>query len=127
MIIASLPRVGGERRDAPREIDGKMSATLQSVVSNPALSEDKARSIAVDAYVYFYSLVTMEVTRKQMTNMHSGEKPGFGPMNVFHHIPAFPPAGLKAVVRINSDTLYSSAWMDLTKEPMVVSVPDTNG
>jgi hypothetical protein len=104
-----------------------MSATLQSVVSKPALSEDEARGIGVDAYVYFYSLVTMEVTRKQMTNMHSGEKPGFGPMNVFHHIPAFPPADLKAVVRINFDTLYSSAWLDLTKEPMVVSVPDTNG
>jgi hypothetical protein len=64
-----------------------MSATLQSVVSAPALSEDEARSTAVDAYVYFYSLVTMEVPRKQMTNMQSGEKPGFGPMNAFHHIP----------------------------------------
>ena len=48
-------------------------------------------------------------------------------MNMFHNIPAFPPADLKAVVRINFDTLYSIAWLDLTKEPMVVSVPDTNG
>jgi hypothetical protein len=48
-------------------------------------------------------------------------------MNTFVHVPAFPPADLKVVVRINFDTLYSIAWLDLTKEPQVVSVPDTNG
>src|SRR3984957_12093378 len=104
-----------------------MSTILEAPVSAPALTEDQARAIAVDAYVYFYPLVTMDVTRKQTTNMRSGEKPGFGPMNMFHNIPAFPPADLKAVVRINFDTLYSIAWLDLIEEPMVVGVPDVDG
>ena len=34
---------------------------------------------------------------------------------------------MKVVVRINFDTLYSIAWLDLTKEPQIVSVPDTDG
>jgi hypothetical protein len=114
----------------PVKTEATESPTLaQTLAAGSArtLTQDQARDIALDAYVYFYPLVTMDVTRKQTTNMQSGERPGFGPMNVFHNIPAFPPADLKAVVRINFDTLYSVAWLDLTKEPMIVSVPDTNG
>jgi hypothetical protein len=48
-------------------------------------------------------------------------------MNTFVNVPAFPPADLKIVVRVNFDTLYSIAWLDLTKEPLVVSAPDTSG
>ncbi len=80
----------------------------------------------MDAYLYFYPLVTMDLTRKQLTNMEPGKSFG-GPMNTFANIPAYPTAADRAVVRPNFDTLYSSAWLDLTKEPIVVSVPDTNG
>ncbi|HJS92967.1 MAG TPA: DUF1254 domain-containing protein [Solirubrobacteraceae bacterium] len=91
------------------------------------VSAEEAQEIAVEAYVYLYPLVTMEVTRRQMTNLPAGEKPGFGPMDTFSHIREFPSAEFKAVVRPNFDTLYSSAWLDLTEEPRVVSVPDTDG
>jgi hypothetical protein len=32
---------------------------------------------------------------------------------------------MKVAVRPNFDTLYSSGWLDLTKEPVIVPVPDT--
>lgn len=93
----------------------------------PVIGEAEARAIATDAYVYFYPLVTMDVTRKQFTNIEAGKELAKGPMNMFSNVPAYPPAEFKGVVRSNFDTLYSSAFLDVTKEPVVVSVPDTNG
>ena len=78
------------------------------------------------AYTYLYSLVTMDLTRRQLTNVAKAEGIA-APMNEFANVPAFPTADMKVVVRPNFDTLYSSAWLDLTKEPMIVSVPDTHG
>jgi hypothetical protein len=89
--------------------------------------EAEARAIGIEAYIYPYPLVTMEVTRRQTTNLPAGVKPGFGPMGAFSHIRQFPTAEFRAVVRPNFDTLYSSAWLDLTEEPMIVTVPDAGG
>jgi hypothetical protein len=91
------------------------------------VSEEEAHAIGVDAYLYFYPLVTMDVTRKQLTNVEPGTGGLGGPPNTFVNIPTYPPADMKVVVRPNFDTLYSSAWLDLTAEPVIVSVPDTNG
>lgn len=83
------------------------------------------RTLSREAYVYLYPLVTMHVTRQQMVNTPAGTKPGFGPANEFNHIRQFPPADFRAVVRPNFDTLYSSAWLDLTGGPVVIDVPDS--
>ena len=106
--------------------EGTMQALSPSMAQTAPLSEQEALAIATDAYVYFYPLVTMDVTRKQLTNMEPGKGIG-GPANTFANIPAFPAADMRAVVRPNFDTLYSSGYLDMTKEPVVVSVPDTGG
>jgi len=91
-----------------------------------AITEEEAHAIGVDAYLYFYPLVSMDITRLQSTNVVS-PKGLSSPPNSFANAPAYPPADEKIVVRPNFDTLYSVAFLDLTKEPMVVSVPDTGG
>ena len=88
------------------------------------LSSD-LRTLSREAYLYLYPLVTMEVTRRQAVNVPDGQRPGFGPANRFHHIRAFPAADFRAVVRPNFDTLYSSAWIDLTGGPVQIDVPDS--
>lgn len=107
---------------APALVQGVSAQSAQ-----PALTEAEAHAIGVDAYIYFYPLVTMDITRKQSTNIEAGKEFGKGPMNMFVNVPAFPSADMKLVVRVNFDTLYSIAWLDLTKEPQIVSAPDTGG
>jgi hypothetical protein len=103
------------------------------MVSTPApsaaqsISAAEAQAIAQEAYLYLYPLVTMDVTRKQIINSDPKTAGIGGPPNMFDNIQAYPAADMRAVVRPNFDTLYSSAWLDLTREPMVVSVPDTGG
>jgi hypothetical protein len=103
------------------------TTALPAFAQTPTITAEEAHTIGVEAYVYFYSLVTMDITRKQFTNIEPGKEFGKGPMNMFVSVPEYPPANFKGVVRPNFDTLYSIAWLDLTKEPLVVSAPDTGG
>jgi len=89
-------------------------------------TEQQAYEIGIEAYVYLHPLITMDVTRRVMTNVPPGVKGGLGPMNSFHHYRAYPTANDREVVRPNFDTLYSWSWLDLTEEPMIVSIKDTN-
>lgn len=100
-------------------------------VSAPAAAEPvdaaEALTIAQEAYVYLYPLILMDLTRKQLINMDPKVNPMGGPVNAFTHIRAFPTAEMRTVVRPNFDTLYSSAWLDLTDGPVIVSTVDTGG
>lgn len=104
---------------------GRTNAAASTALA--PISEQEAFEIGVEAYQYLYPLISMEITRRMSTNLPAGAKPGMGPMNVFHHMRAFPEADFRDVVRPNFDTLYSSAWVDMTREPQIVSAPDTQG
>lgn len=90
-----------------------------------SILSDDLRTLGYEAFVYFYPMVTMDVTRLQLANMPAG-RPGAGPPNRFSHMRAFPAADFRAVVRPNFDTLYSSAWLDLTAGPVKLTAPDTD-
>jgi hypothetical protein len=81
------------------------------------------RQAARDAYIYGYPLVLMERTRRVSTAVARPEG-SRAPMNQYAHIRTFPDPDFKDVVSPNVDTLYSIAWLDLTAEPLVVTVPD---
>ncbi|MEO8715084.1 MAG: DUF1254 domain-containing protein [Acetobacteraceae bacterium] len=108
-----------------------LTALLAAGLTSPApaaepLTERQAHAIAVNAYIYFYPLMSIEITRQQFTNVQPGQESLKGPANTFVNVPEYPPGDFKGVVRPNFDTLYSSAFLDLSKEPMIVSAPDTD-
>jgi hypothetical protein len=82
--------------------------------------------LAVEAYTYGYSLVTMEMTRRVMTNVVA---PGAtrAPMGQLVKMRAYPDASFRDVTAPNADTLYTTAWIDVGKEPWVFSFPDMKG
>jgi hypothetical protein len=78
---------------------------------------------AVDGYLYGFSLVTMDMTRKQMTNVDSAG-PVRAPMGQLVRMRTFPTAEYRDVPGANTDTLYTTVWLDVSKEPWVFSIPD---
>ncbi|GMU56625.1 MAG: hypothetical protein AMXMBFR33_57710 [Candidatus Xenobia bacterium] len=89
-------------------------------------SPDEARKIAQEAYIYGYPLVTMEMTRRVMTNVARSEGTR-APMNQLVRLRSYPDAKFRDVTAPNADTLYTTGWLDVGKEPWVLSIPDAQG
>ena len=79
--------------------------------------------LAQDAYIYGYPLVTVEMTRRVITNMATVEGTR-GPMGHIIKLREYPNASFRDVTAPNADTLYTIAFFDVGKEPWVLSIPD---
>ena len=99
-----------------------LAASFAVPVHAQSVAPSEAQQIAIDAYVYGYSLITTEVTRVQGSNVAKSEGM-HAPTNQFANVPRYPPADFRLVSAPNADTLYSLAWLDLS-EPQVFSHPD---
>jgi hypothetical protein len=82
-------------------------------------ANDDVRAAARDGYVYGYPLVLMEVTRRMTTIGRANGQ--------FVHMQSGPTPPFRIVVAPNGDTRYSSAWLDVSAEPLVLHVPDAGG
>lgn len=82
--------------------------------------------LATDAYIYGYPLVTMEMTRRVITNVARPEGTK-APMGHIIKLRQYPDASFRDVTAPNADTLYTTAFVDVGKEPWVLSIPDLKG
>ena len=91
--------------------------------SNRSLVND-SYTIGTQAYIYGLAPVIMQRTERVMTTT---EGPAHAPVNHFGHVRYLATPNETIIVTPNVDTLYSSAWLDLGKEPIVLHVPDMGG
>ncbi len=101
------------------------SPALAQQAAAPPLSADEASAIATDAYTYGYPLVTMEYTRRVLTNVAEPSDLN-APMGQLARSRSYPTAAFRGVTAPNADTLYTNAWIDVSKEPYVLSLPDAH-
>lgn len=99
-------------------------ATIQAGMAEGNVFE--AVPLGVEAYIYGYPLVTMEMTRRVMTNVREPEG-SHAPMGQFVRMRTYPDASFRAVTAPNADTLYTTAWIDVGKEPWILNLPDAQG
>ncbi len=83
----------------------------------------EAVSIAVDAYVYGYPLITFDTVRRQQTNVAKPDAE-HAPMGQLIKMRSYPAVDNHCCAAPNADTLYTEVWLDVSKEPVVFSVPD---
>lgn len=104
----------------------KKDKTEETVTTtNSAASDAEVVQTAKQAFVFGMPLVLMDITRRKM--LDATRNPHAAAANTFEHKSEFPDANFRDVVRPNADTYYSTASLDLKKEPMVLSVPNTHG
>ncbi|MBX3358196.1 MAG: DUF1254 domain-containing protein [Phycisphaeraceae bacterium] len=107
---------------SPAQTPAKTDAPVSA--SSP-ISEKEAVDLGLQAYVYGYPLVTMEMTRRVMTNV--AEPVGTrAPMGHLVRMREYPTAKFRDVTAPNADTLYTTGWVDVAKEPWILSIPDAH-
>jgi hypothetical protein len=104
-----------------------LPAASGAVVSPADPAYQKALRLGSDAYVYGIPLLDSDRVFLTSTSVNVPNGSGGGPVNTFSHVRRLANPNDKTVVAPNHDTLYSMAWLDLTKQPIIAHMPVVGG
>jgi hypothetical protein len=125
-----MPRSSGAQAIL-ESLKGDVSRLKNAIAGDiKALKEDVREKVAyilgLESYVYGYPMVVMDVTREVLTAAPAPNSEGTAaPINQLAKMPHYVSLYFTKVVRISLNSLWTTGWLDLDKEPIVVSVPDT--
>ena len=99
---------------------------LAALLASPAIARAQdgsstLRDLARRATIYLFPVYEMYRTRWRATV--DDANPLRQRLNRFRHMATLADARARAVTTPNNDTLYSSAWLDLSMEPLFLTVP----
>lgn len=98
-----------------------------SVTATPGIEMTNDELAALVKQAYIYSFPVYEMYRTRYNAVYDQNNPARTDLNHFGHKRHLSDYTDRSVTQPNNDTLYSSAWLDLSLEPIILSVPDTNG
>ncbi len=98
-----------------------VACSSRKPADSPGLEE--AVSVATEAYIYGYPLITFDVARQQQTNVAVPDAE-HAPMGQMIRMRTYPAVDNHCCAAPNADTLYTEVWLDVSKEPSVLSIPD---
>ena len=111
---------------APRIL--ALSALMLCAQAQAQTAMPPSKREVVNAYIYDYASVIFEATRALLTAVpNDTASPSRAPLNQFAYGDALQPPGPGAIIRPNADTIYTSGWLSLRRQPIVLHVPDTTG
>lgn len=74
-----------------------------------------------------FAFPVYEMARTRAASVGTASRPMLLPINYLAHRPTLSDAGARGVTTPNNDTLYSSAWLDLSEGPVVLTIPPLPG
>jgi hypothetical protein len=120
LLTPTLGAAQGLLERLKEEIKGELKDLKEDV------REEVAYFFGMEAYVYGYPIVIMDVTRQVLTAAPAPNAEGTAaPINQLAKMPHYVTPAVKQVVRISLNSLWTTGWVDLEQEPIVLSVPDT--
>ena len=99
---------------------------LAAIVGRGYVKEGRAWVYGLQAYLYGFPLIMMDLTKELATAVPTAGE-FTAPVNQFSVMTHYPDDSFREVARTGLDTLFAVSWADLEKEPLVLSVPDTDG
>ena len=98
-------------------------ALAASADEAPSVGAVEAIRIATEAYIYGYPLVTFDMVRRQQTNVAAPDAE-HAPMGQMIKMRSYPAVDNHCCAAPNADTLYTEVWLDVSREPWILGIPD---
>lgn len=102
------------------------TASAQSAPAKSDWREDYAYTLGMQAYVFGFPYVYLPSLRWSWVTVPKppGSITPYAPLNHFYNVRDLATAAYRDGGAPNNDTLYSIAWVDVSKEPIILSHPD---